>query len=377
MVPVIAITGGPCGGKTTVLNRFVSEFSGAGCRVEIIPESATYLMRHENIFPWEDEFLFQCRALELHFKWLEEARWRIEAFDGNGVIICDRGGPDGAAYVDATMWAKVLAHFGHTKASLFGLYDGAIHLVTAAEGAEEYYTLATNEMRREATLEDAVAADHRTRQVWLAFLHYRIVYNPETGGFDAKVHSALNWARRRFALGTGVHKEIEHKFEVHNTLGEVEKILERVKVFGRAKVIQNYLIPGEDGAVIRRVRMIVHDDESTEYVYEEKRATDLLHVRDESDPRKLTEEEYEILLCEERDRNAQTIVKVRTRFPHGRHTIELDVVEEPVRRIYLEIETNDPNEVVEAPSMFSTTRVTGLPGHSMYDIARGIEAVAA
>jgi nucleoside-triphosphatase THEP1 len=39
----IVITGGPCGGKTTILTNFVSIFEARGFRVYCVPEAATML----------------------------------------------------------------------------------------------------------------------------------------------------------------------------------------------------------------------------------------------------------------------------------------------------------------------------------------------
>ena len=44
-------------------------------------------------------------------------------------------------------------------------YDVVIHMVTAANGAAKYYTLANNEVRKEG-IEDAIEIDNKIKRIW-------------------------------------------------------------------------------------------------------------------------------------------------------------------------------------------------------------------
>jgi hypothetical protein len=53
-------------------------------------------------------------------------------------------------------------------------YDAVYHLVTAADGAEAFYSLANNKGRSE-TLNAALEQDRRTQAVWAGHPHHTIM----------------------------------------------------------------------------------------------------------------------------------------------------------------------------------------------------------
>lgn len=56
-----------------------------------------------------------------------------------------------------------------------GSYDGVMHLVTAADGAEEFYTLDNNDARSE-DLSAAIDVDNNVQNVWSGCPHHYILY---------------------------------------------------------------------------------------------------------------------------------------------------------------------------------------------------------
>lgn len=366
----LAIDGGPCGGKTTIMSRLEDEFKRRDFGVEIVPEAATYLMEEEQIYPWDDPFLFQCRVLEKHLVDLRVAEELLEQYGKRGVILCDRGGPSGEAYVSADVWSEVLRHMGLTRAKLFHEYSGAIHLVTAADGAREFYTRLNNKTRIE-TPEQAIERDLATRRVWLDFPYHYIVYNPPYGGFERKIENTLEWVQRRFGLETDPI-ESEHKWLVLDQPQYVRQMIASMGSTGVFRMRQNYLRPPQGENVVRRVRMITYSDDSIEYVYEEKRPTDQVHVRFETPEQYINEEEYKRLLHEELFPDSHTIEKVRTRIPWQGHTLEIDELEEPEKLIFIEIETPHPDTMVAPPGSFNLRNVTGVERYTMFGIARGL-----
>jgi hypothetical protein len=66
------------------------------------------------------------------------------------LILCDRGVADCAAYMPKESYQAVLDHEGWTWSGLRDKrYDSVIFMNTAADGAEEFYTLSNNEARHE------------------------------------------------------------------------------------------------------------------------------------------------------------------------------------------------------------------------------------
>ena len=70
---------------------------------------------------------------------------------------------DGSAYLDPQDWDEMLRHMQVSEVQIRDMrYDGVIHLVTAADGAEKYYNLANNQARHES-LTDAIQRDRKTQ----------------------------------------------------------------------------------------------------------------------------------------------------------------------------------------------------------------------
>ena len=86
-------------------------------------------------------------------------------------ILLDRGALDGKAYVSEYEGELLLDDVKLTTVLLRDQrYDAIIHLVTAAQGAESFYTLANNETRIE-TPDEAREQDRRTLDAWTGHEH--------------------------------------------------------------------------------------------------------------------------------------------------------------------------------------------------------------
>jgi hypothetical protein len=55
------------------------------------------------------------------------------------VVVFDRGSLDVSAYVPPELWSQLITKVGVTHESCLDSYDIICHLVTAADGAEQYY----------------------------------------------------------------------------------------------------------------------------------------------------------------------------------------------------------------------------------------------
>ena len=66
------------------------------------------------------------------------------------IILIDRGLMDGSAYVEQYQWQALIDQLGVNILELRDeRYDAVIHMVTAADGAEEFYDHKTNVARYE------------------------------------------------------------------------------------------------------------------------------------------------------------------------------------------------------------------------------------
>ena len=69
------------------------------------------------------------------------------------IILCDRGLMDGKAYLSEEVWQALLDTVGKNSVSLRDKrYDLVVHLVTAANGALEFYDFENNPARHEVRI---------------------------------------------------------------------------------------------------------------------------------------------------------------------------------------------------------------------------------
>lgn len=109
-------------------------------------------------------------------------------------------------------------------------YDAVVHMVTAAEGAEEFYDL-SNEARFE-NIEEAIARDHALREAYLGHHCHFMVDNSATD-FGAKIHKTMNLVKSVIGLPTA--KRTFKKFVVEDV-----KLPENLK-FQTAVLKESYL----------------------------------------------------------------------------------------------------------------------------------------
>ncbi|MGN1014215.1 MAG: ATP-binding protein [Butyricicoccus sp.] len=178
-VTVIAVTGGPCGGKSSFLSYIDQQLTQRGYRVFQIAESATELILG-GIRPFSgcmNMYDFQTFVFPTQF--FKEDLYRRAAElvpEEKVVIVCDRGIPDNSAYVSTEEYDALLAQFGRTEADVLNAYDIVVHLVTTADGAEQAYTLSNNSARTE-TIEQAREKDQRTLRAWQKHPCLRVIDN--------------------------------------------------------------------------------------------------------------------------------------------------------------------------------------------------------
>lgn len=205
---VVAITGGPCGGKSTILST-LKTFMERDLKVFTYscPECPTMLILNGASYPGDADsqrlLTFETSMLNLQLT-MEDSFINIATtYDRPSVIFCDRGACDISAYLPRSLWKKVMAGSGYKEEALLDRYDAIVHLVTTAEGAEKFYTSANNQARTE-TLEEAKQMEIKTRMSWSKHKNRAIIENgPE--GMKGKIEDATSFiaeaARKHFLSG--------------------------------------------------------------------------------------------------------------------------------------------------------------------------------
>lgn len=187
----IVLTGGPCAGKTTALVKIMEHFSSIGYKVFIIPELPTlflqagmdYLTDNKDLF-YEGEKATLEMQIALEDKFLQMAKSVKQPV----LIVCDRVTMDISAYMNPVLWNQIISDAKMNNEMLRSRYDAVLHLVSAADGAEQFYTTATNNKRTEG-IELARILDKKVIQAWSEHPHLRVINNHED--FETKLERVL------------------------------------------------------------------------------------------------------------------------------------------------------------------------------------------
>ena len=185
------ITGGPCGGKSTALNILKKVFTDYGFKVFIIPEIATEIVTLGLSFKEVSVNDFQNLLIERTLQTEAFTDKIVNSFDFNGkdiIIFYDRGLLDNKEYMPYDDFIKALTKHNITEQEATDKYDAVFHLVTAAKGAEKYYTLENNDVRHE-TPEEAKKLDDDTIAAWSTHKNLRIIDNSTS--FDEKINRLI------------------------------------------------------------------------------------------------------------------------------------------------------------------------------------------
>jgi CYTH domain-containing protein/predicted ATPase len=365
---VVALTGGPCGGKTTFFTKAREWLENRGCVVATVPEAATELMQN-GLAPWakwNQPVDFQ-RELIMYILKRETAYMQFLLSlntDRPLVLLCDRGALDGRAYIDEISFQEMLEELDLGIGTLMNRYDLVIHMVTAAIGAEEHYTLENNPARTESDLELARSLDRKTLLAWTGHPHHRVIDN--STGFHHKIGRALKTFSR--ILPVPEPRERERKYVVDNFSME---LVPHGAV--RSHIIQHYLVNESAGELRVRARTTY---DITKYTVTEKRPTDDHGERIETE-RECQKEEYEKLLTLH-DLSTAPIEKERFTFPCGSHQMELDIYighSSRFGKVILEVEVGSMDEAVELPTGWVCKDVTGIQEYSNRGIAQQLVEV--
>lgn len=205
----IVLTGGPCGGKSTALTKVSERLTSLGYRAFVVPELPTLFnqcgagfipnMSKTELLTYEASIIKAQISLENSFNLIAKVSQKPS------VILCDRGTMDVSAYLATEDWKLLLDMEGWNVVNLRDhRYDAVFHLVTAAIGAEKFYTLNNNIARRE-TLEEARQLDFRTREAWLGHPLMRIITNEKD--FNHKVTKLIDGIMGVIGLPKPKHHE--------------------------------------------------------------------------------------------------------------------------------------------------------------------------
>lgn len=357
----IVLTGGPCAGKTTALVRVIEHFSSRGYKVFTLPEVPTmftqagmnYLTPNKAFF-YEGEKATLEIQLALEDKFLKMA----QACEEPCVIVCDRGTMDISAYMQPEMWERLCNDVGYTTQQLRDdRYDAVLHLVSAADGAEQFYTTSNNASRNEAADEQGLAIarmlDKKVIEAWAGHSHLRVINNQED--FNRKLNRVLKEISHVLGLPQPIEEERKYIVEI---TGELPDCIE-------SEITQTYLV-AEPGAEVRLRRR----GWQGKYVNVLTTKTRISPTEQLETERQVTSNIYRTML-QQADPYRHTITKNRKSFIWKGQYFELDTYKDRLEGLMI-LETKGivNHEDVNFPPFLNVKEdITGNTAYYNYNLA--------
>ena len=173
----VAVTGGPSGGKTTLIEALQIDFKG---KLSVVPEAASILYRGG--FPRKKSDTGRKHAQKAICFIQEELEGLICSENPAQLIVCDRGSLDGAAYWPGSS-EDFFATIGSSRDQEMGKYDWVIHLDTADESSFDTSNPVRTESHREA-----LDLNEKIKQAWQG--HPQRIIIPHESEFLLKITRA-------------------------------------------------------------------------------------------------------------------------------------------------------------------------------------------
>ena len=356
----IVLTGGPCAGKTTALVRIIEHFSNLGFKVFCVPEVPTmysqggwsYLTPNRDLY-YEGELAILRTQLALENSFMRLA----ETCTKPTFVVCDRGTMDISAYIDKAMSEALCQKCGTDSNELRQRYDAVLHLVSAADGAEQYYTTATNSTRYEQANEEGLRIardlDKKVNKAWTGHPHLRVINNHDN--FDTKINRVLKEISNVLEIPQPIEDERTYIVEL---TGQLPESIE-------SEITQTYLVADPDCEIRLRRRDWGGEVVNVHKTKKRISATEVLETE-----RQVSNALYESLL-QQADPYRATIRKTRRSFIWRGQFFQIDTFHEPINNLVL-LETKGvaQQECVNFPPFIRVIEdVTGNSQYYNYNIA--------
>lgn len=357
----IVCTGGPCAGKSTFMTRAQEIFTERGYKVLIVHETATELITGgitpapDNIGMYGFQKYVIRMMLEKEAVYQEAAR---ELKDENILILLDRAILDNRGYVSEEEWNEILGSFNLTDDDVLKRYDMVLHMVTAANGAAEAYTLSNNAARYEG-VEDAIRVDNMILKGWENHPN-RVIIGNETD-FEPKIKRAIQ------AIFTFLGKEKPVEMFEKYLVKVDDELIQNVLKMGASKdhILQHYL--KSSSGVERRIRTREKDGGRMCYFSEATMLTPSTRIKRD---RIISTGEY-IEYSLEIDPSLRPIDKDRYSFWYKDQFFKLDIFSFDNTKGLLSVQIHDENAKVDIPEWFEVEKeVSDILNYKNYNLAK-------
>ena len=254
--------------------------------------------------------------------------------------MCDRGILEQKAYTTDEEFTLLMKEENLSEVAIRESYDAVFHLVTAAKGAEEFYTLENNATRTESA-ELAREMDDKTLAAWVGHSKLKIVDN--STDFSTKMDNLMK--ELYLLLGQPVPNQIQKKYLV--SMPDIDSILSST-LCTKSNIVQTYIM-STDKYKERRIRQRGTDGD---YIYT---LTEKVIIEDSSSSvreKNISQGDYISYLANS-DIGLHQIRKNRFCFVDNNRYFELDVFPFSTTKALLEVKLTDKNDGIELPSFIN------------------------
>ncbi|XP_055601648.1 TRPL translocation defect protein 14 isoform X2 [Uranotaenia lowii] len=367
----LVLTGGPCGGKTTGQARLCTFFENIGWKVFRVPETATVLLSGGIKFSdltTDEAYKFQENLLRTMIQ-IENTFFELgKSCTRNCLIICDRGVMDASAFVSKEKWERMMRTNNWNSVELRdNRYNHIVHMVSAANGAEAFYSTEDHVCRSEG-VGLARELDYKSAAAWIGHPYFDVIDN--STDFESKVNRMIECVCQKLGIDTGdrlltTSKKV--KFLVSDLPADTA-----FPAFKDFEVVHNYL-QSAGPRVQARLRKRGQNGHFS-YIHTIRRPH--LHGQSIEVKTQLTHRDYLNMLTQ-RDDAHFTIYKKRRCFLVNNQYFQMDIYKEPTHPrckglILLETYTSltgDKLKSILPPFLNIVKEVTGHPDYSMFNLS--------
>ncbi|CAH0554973.1 unnamed protein product [Brassicogethes aeneus] len=368
----LVLTGGPCGGKTTGQARLSTFFENLGWKVFRVPESASVLLSGGIKFSdlsEEEAVKFQENLLKTMLQ-IEDTFFELgRTCKRNCLIICDRGAMDASAFIAKDKWETIMKDNSWNNVELRdNRYNQIIHMVSAATGAEEYYSTEDHSCRSEG-IELARELDSKAAASWVGHPYFDVIDN--STDFEGKIRRMLVSVCHKISIDTGdrlLKDSRKHKYLIKGPLPD-EAVFPPFQDF---EVVHNYLQSNSPNQVRLRKR---GQKGYYSYIHTVRRQNNpggqVIEVKTQ-----ITHRDY-INLLTQRDESHFTVYKKRRCFIFNNQYFQLDIYVQPSHPRCQGLMLLETYSALDEESLKKTLptfldiqqEVTGNPHYSMYNLS--------
>ncbi|XP_055619556.1 TRPL translocation defect protein 14 isoform X4 [Toxorhynchites rutilus septentrionalis] len=410
----LVLTGGPCGGKTTGQARLCTFFENLGWKVFRVPETATVLLSggikfsdlttdeerrrkptdHHTILRngipehsvdktascprclaaaaekpnGSEAYKFQENLLRTMIQ-IEDTFFELgKSCVRNCLIICDRGVMDASAFVSKEKWERMMRTNSWNPVELRdNRYNHIVHMVSAANGAEAFYSTEDHACRSEG-VDLARELDYKSAAAWIGHPYFDVIDN--STDFDNKMNRMIECVCQKLGIHIGDRLSTTSK-KVKFLVSELPQN-PSFPAYQDFEVVHHYL-QSAGPRVQARLRKRGQNGHFS-YIHTIRRPH--LHGQSIEVKTQLTHRDYLNMLTQ-RDDAHFTIYKKRRCFLVNNQYFQMDIYKEPghprckgliLLETYTSLSGDKLKEIL--PEFLNIVKeVTGDPDYSMFNLS--------